>query len=117
MVTMGGVTSLYIAVGGVTCPSGAAGAVGPKPVPMSTMVSPGLAGTVATLGNAPAFSAMLESRWVAATYDGSHWKNAGETADIGTASGGIAVAPPTIRISPGPGMISTGTRALIWVGL
>src|SRR5438552_17753135 len=60
---------------------------------------------------------MLESRWVAATYGGSHWKNAGETADIGTASGGIAVGPPTVRISPGPGMISTGTMALIWVGL
>lgn len=117
MITLGVVWRRYIVFAGATCPSGATGDVGPKPVPVSTMVSPGLAGTVVMPTNTPFLTAMVESRWFATTYDGGHLKNAGERVDIRTSMAGTVFVPPTIRISPGPGMMSSGIRALIWVGL
>ena len=48
----------YVAVDGTSTPTGAAGLVGPKPVPHRIKTSPGLAGTVAE-PNSPFFTAQL----------------------------------------------------------
>jgi hypothetical protein len=45
MVTVGSVLVEYVVSLGVSTPAGAAGVVGPKPVPHRMIVSPGLAGT------------------------------------------------------------------------
>jgi hypothetical protein len=75
------VTGLAVGAGAATTsPEGHDGVVGPKPVPNSMTVSPGLAPEVVNPANSPGFATMLPSWWRAATYfrpSGSSMKSPG----------------------------------------
>src|SRR5690349_18230782 len=76
--TFTGLVVEKVELAGICTPKGAAGVVGPKPVPQRMITSPGFAGVVA-LPSVPFFTASVKSWRVATGYFPPQRKNAGST--------------------------------------
>src|ERR1700722_5667261 len=116
MVTVGSALVEYVVSPGVSTPTGAAGVVGPKPVPHRMIVSPGFAGTVVEPANVPLFAAKLKSCRVATTWLLGHGKNAGPNGLDVTVNAALDPAEffTTTCCEPEP---TSGTTKLICPGL
>src|SRR5438128_11841253 len=98
-------------------PAGAAGLVGPNPVPHRIMMSPGFAATVVAPANVPAFAAKEKFCRVATAWLPGHKKNAGPCAIADTAVNALLAAPATATVTDTGPAPTSGTKRLIWVGL
>src|SRR5438045_3933216 len=96
--------------------AGAAGFVGPKPVPQSVMVSPGLAGTVVTPAPKNPAGAIQVAPMVATGYL-PHGKKAGEYFCKFTLKGALVPLPLLTITFTAPELASTGASTLSCVAL